>query len=100
MIEKGFRGSCRGNWLWDSPETPVYEVILMQCPKCGREMEKGKLTFFTAQGYTLLSFTPVSEAEKGFFKRKTVDKMILAGQEAEGWHCGGCKLLLPLLTAD
>lgn len=72
----------------------------MQCPKCGREMEKGKLTFFTAQGYALLSFTPASEAGKGFFKRKTIDKSILAGQEAEGWYCGECKMLLPLLMID
>ena len=74
----------------------------MKCPYCGNEMEKGKATFMAVQGFgqMLASFTSDEESAKGFFKRKTQDKMILSGAEEEAYYCPFCKKLMPVFDVE
>ena len=71
----------------------------MNCPKCGKEMENGSNTFMGLTGFhhMLCSFTPESEKGKGLFKRKTIEKTILEGQEAEGFYCKDCDIVMPVI---
>lgn len=71
----------------------------MKCPKCDKEMEKGKVFFMSMQGMgqMMLIFTPESESNKGFFKKKTEEKIIMSAEETDSYCCSECNLLLPLL---
>ncbi len=71
----------------------------MKCAYCGKEMEKGKVVFVSMQGFgqMIATFTSDNESEKGIFKSKTQDKMILASDETEAFYCPDCKKLMPVL---
>lgn len=71
----------------------------MRCPKCDKEMENGKGIFVSTQGMgqMILVFTPESESNKGFFKKKTKEKIIISAEETDSYYCTECNLLLPVL---
>lgn len=68
----------------------------MKCSVCGNEMEKGKTSFLSMQGFgqMLLSFSSDEEAKKGIFNRKSHDTMIMSGTETEAYYCSVCKLII------
>lgn len=65
----------------------------MRCPYCEKELEKGEATFMAIQGFAqmIVSFNSNEESEKGIFKRKTQDKIIFSGDQAETYYCSCCK---------
>lgn len=71
----------------------------MNCPYCEKEMEKGKASFMTLQGIAqiMLSYTSDEESKKGFFTRKSKDKIILSGAKTETYCCSCCKKIMPIL---
>lgn len=70
----------------------------MNCPYCEKEMEKGTASFMALQGLTqmLLSYTSDEESKKGFFTRKSKDKIILSGEKAKTYCCPCCKKIIPV----
>lgn len=71
----------------------------MNCPYCEKEMEKGTASFMTLQGMAqiTLSYTSDEESKKGFFTRKSKDKIILSGVKTETYCCPECKKIMPIL---
>ncbi len=69
----------------------------MNCPYCEKEMEKGTVSF-TALTLTqmVLSYTSDEESKKGFFSRKSKDKIILSGEKTEAYCCPCCKKVIPV----
>lgn len=74
----------------------------MKCSVCGSEMEKGKASFSSMQGLEpmILSFLSDEEAKKGFFKRKSHDKIIMSGTETEAYYCSICKSIVAIMKED
>lgn len=72
----------------------------MKCPYCEKEMEKGKAAFMALQGYAqmMVSYTSNEDSKKGFFKRKTQDKIILSGEEAETYYCACCNKIMSVFN--
>ncbi|MDO4313761.1 MAG: PF20097 family protein [Eubacteriales bacterium] len=72
----------------------------MKCPYCGKEMEKGKASCMTLQGFAqiMLSYTSDEELKNKFFKRKTQDTVISPGEEAEAYYCAHCKKIMPVFN--
>ena len=71
----------------------------MDCPFCGAKMAQGKAAFLPIQGFAqvMVSFTGEEEAQKRFWKRKTQDTVLSAGEEAAAYYCASCQKLLPVL---
>jgi len=69
----------------------------MNCPYCEKEMEKGTVSF-TALTLTqmVLSYASDEESKKGFFSRKSKDKIILSGEKTEAYCCSCCKKVIPV----
>lgn len=74
----------------------------MKCPYCEKEMEKGKASFMALQGFAqmMLSYTSNEESKKGFFKRKTQEKIILSGEEAETYYCTYCNKIVSVFDIE
>lgn len=68
----------------------------MNCPYCEAVMEKGKSSFssLNRRAHMILSYTSDEEAAKSFLKRKSKDKIILDGEEAETYYCSSCKKII------
>ena len=74
----------------------------MKCSVCGHEMEKGKSSFTSMEGFgqMILSFTSDEEAKKGLFKKQSHNKVILSGTEAESYYCSNCKSIVTITKED
>ncbi|MCM1534159.1 MAG: PF20097 family protein [Corallococcus sp.] len=70
----------------------------MKCPFCNAEMEQGKSIFNASRAaYITLTYTSDKEAQKGFFKRETIRKVISDCEEAQTFYCSECKKIIPIL---
>lgn len=78
------------------------EDIVMKCPCCGKELEKGKISCLPMQGFGtfMMSYVSEEEAKKSFFKRETCDKIIGLGDEMEGYYCSECKKMMPIIDIE
>ena len=74
----------------------------VKCLYCGKEMEKGKASFMAVQGFAqmMLSYASDEESKKSLLKRKTQDKIILSGEEAETYYCSCCKKIMPVFNIE
>lgn len=68
----------------------------MNCSYCQNEMQSGtsKIVPIAGGSSIILSFTSDEEAQKGFFKRKSIDKTILAFENIEAYYCNECKKII------
>lgn len=71
----------------------------MKCEFCGAEMQKGTVSFMSIQGFgqMLATFSSSEEQKKSIFKRKTKEKIIFSGDEAEAYYCNDCNKILPVM---
>ena len=71
----------------------------MNCPKCKKEMDTGKVSFMGVQGFSqiMCDFVSDSEKDKGIFKQKNQTKIILPGNETDAYYCAECDLTIPLI---
>jgi hypothetical protein len=71
----------------------------MTCPKCGSEMEHGKVSFLPMQGMDMMSMSYISDGErqKGLFRRSSHDMILTVGFDAEAYYCASCRLIVPLM---
>lgn len=74
----------------------------MKCPFCGKELEKGKVSFRPVQGFGqfLMSYVSEEESKKSFWKRKTQDTLVGLQSEMEGYYCSECKKMMPIVEVE
>lgn len=71
----------------------------MKCPKCEREMKQGEASFMSMQGLEQISvsFTADSEKGKGFFRRRTENKIVCSGDKTKSYYCSYCNKIVPFI---